>query len=491
MITRILLLCTLFFFNHMEQLSAQSTQEASNSINIFSSSPTFLKYAKSTVDEPLLAVVNYSFDKGVYSVIDSNTYSWSGARTSQQQNIPFPEVNALSFDTSTHYNIYFAGSLDYNSRYLHTYTADGLVSENLRQSWVDGKWMNNYVENNIYSGKVLQEKISKTWNPTTSSWFWQQKEIYHYSSGVLVNVIYQSLNLTTSVWENVQSKSYFYAGTDTSEILMQVWDGFGWLNISKDNYSYHSGKLVSRVAQNWDTLKNVWENNMRWEYSFPSGLLESAIVSFWNDKDLTWQNSSRNVYTYSGTNLIANNSETWDNTVLGWQSDYKYNYEYYGANVAKMTIQYWDTITHSLVNNQQFVYEYNLKNALSKTSIYYWYAGAWNHPLKVGSSLRKYYYASTTSLLDEALLTNAAFITPNPVKEGERAYLNFEANSEGKVSIDLMNQLGQQIFNSESYINPGKQSISIPTDNLPAGMYMLKLKQNNKISQTFKLIKGS
>lgn len=488
--SRVVLLLTILFSTLIiENIKAQSSQNFAGPNTSHYLAPTLLNYGKATADEPLLAVVNYSFDSGTYSIIDSNAYSWSGARTSQQQSIPFAEVNATQFDTSTHYNIYFAGTLDYNSRYLQTFTLDGLVSEKLRQSWVDGKWMNNSVENNIYSGKFLQERISKTWNPSTSSWYLERKETYNYVSGTLVNIIYESLNPMTTLWEKAQSKSYSYSGSDTSEILDQEWDGFGWLNYSRVNYNYAGGKLVSEIHQTWDTVINNWKNSMKWEYTYPSGLLETAIVSFWNSSGLYWQNVSRNEYSYSGVNLISFHSENWDNVALSWQSQYKYIYDYSGANVSKMVIQYWDTITHSLKNNQQFVYEYNLRNALAKTSIYYWYSGGWYHPSTITSALRKYYYASSSAVLEPTDFTKSAFIAPNPVKEGEITYLNFYADSENKASIDLINPLGQQILHLEPQINIGMQSVVIPLDNLPVGVYFLKLNQGSKFSQTLRLVK--
>jgi hypothetical protein len=442
---------------------------------------------KVTSSEPLLAVANYSYD-GSYKIIDSNSYTWSSLRTSVQQHIPFPEVNAIEYDALTRLNIY-GGSLDFNSRCLQSYTVDGLISEKLQQGWSSGLWVNNELTNYTYSSLLLQESVTKNWNISTSSWEFSIKQKYSYSSGQLDNIITQYWNPIALIWINTNRFSYRYLGTDTTEFLSESWDGANWVNDYKKNYSYVGGKMIENIEQSWDVVNNLWQNTRRWDYVYSGLLLEKKTIQNWNSSTSTWQSDARNTYSYIAAGLVTDHYEIWNNDMAVWQSYYKYLYDYSGTHVSKMIIQYWDTTSHSLENRQQLLFQYNSKNDLSEVSIYSWYGGKWQHPLAGYSAFRKYYYASSTSSGIENYAVVNAFLSPNPVQGLSNTTLYYYASQVSKIEVCVYNQIGQRIFCFNQKSEIGCCSFIIPTESFSSGAYFVQLIDETRRRQSFKLIK--
>jgi len=83
--------------------------------------------------------------------------------------------------------------------------------------------------------------------------------------------------------------------------------------------------------------------------------------------------------------------------------------------------------------------------------------------------------AETTEIADFEMK-----VFPNPVKSGE--YVSIEFNnfsSEKPVSIAIINIIGKQLLNLE--IDTAIFKLQIAKEKFPAGIYILKAKQDNKI----------
>ena len=66
-------------------------------------------------------------------------------------------------------------------------------------------------------------------------------------------------------------------------------------------------------------------------------------------------------------------------------------------------------------------------------------------------------------------------LSPNPIKTGETSQLIFDAPQAGSGTISVINLLGAIIKSQNMTINKGKNSISIDTQGLKAGVYLIKL----------------
>jgi len=67
---------------------------------------------------------------------------------------------------------------------------------------------------------------------------------------------------------------------------------------------------------------------------------------------------------------------------------------------------------------------------------------------------------------------------PNPSRGN--TLIPFELKESGKVQFRLINQLGQQLFESENYFDLGKHQIDLNTENYPAGIYFYSIEFKGK-----------
>lgn len=88
---------------------------------------------------------------------------------------------------------------------------------------------------------------------------------------------------------------------------------------------------------------------------------------------------------------------------------------------------------------------------------------------------------------DEELISDKIEVNPNPF--ASKLHVNFNMVKENNVTIDLFNTNGNKVYSVERIIAAGQQQIAIPAENLPQGMYLLKVTYNDK-QENFKLIKG-
>lgn len=87
----------------------------------------------------------------------------------------------------------------------------------------------------------------------------------------------------------------------------------------------------------------------------------------------------------------------------------------------------------------------------------------------------------------EALISDKIEVNPNPFTS--KFHINFNLVKENNVNIDLFNSNGTKVYSVEKTITSGQQQIEIPAENLPQGLYLLKVIYNNR-QESFKLIKG-
>ncbi len=86
-----------------------------------------------------------------------------------------------------------------------------------------------------------------------------------------------------------------------------------------------------------------------------------------------------------------------------------------------------------------------------------------------------------TSSVDEInYFTNFRF-TPNPLSRGNVLNLIWDSSESGELSLDLFDVSGKQVYqNNYSFYN-GNNNITIPTEFLGSGMYIVKVSVENKI----------
>lgn len=92
-----------------------------------------------------------------------------------------------------------------------------------------------------------------------------------------------------------------------------------------------------------------------------------------------------------------------------------------------------------------------------------------------------------TSTGNESLQSDYIEANPNPFTNELK--VTFDMVRENSVSINLFNTNGTKVYSADRIITAGQQQIKIPAENLPQGLYLLKVTNNNR-QESFKLVKG-
>lgn len=102
----------------------------------------------------------------------------------------------------------------------------------------------------------------------------------------------------------------------------------------------------------------------------------------------------------------------------------------------------------------------------------------------VSSNLLAQYTVKSSSNLKNGISEKnvdlALKVYPNPVKSGEYITLKFENfNSNKPISIDIINIIGKKLLSTT--IDSSSFKLLMTKNKYPAGIYIFKAKQNNKI----------
>lgn len=88
---------------------------------------------------------------------------------------------------------------------------------------------------------------------------------------------------------------------------------------------------------------------------------------------------------------------------------------------------------------------------------------------------------------NEELTAEQITVNPNPFNDVLKVSVNF--TKESTISLELYNTNGRRVYSNEQSVSAGPQQISIPSANLPQGVYLLKVNNGIK-AENFKLVKG-
>ncbi|MCP4439713.1 MAG: PKD domain-containing protein [Aureispira sp.] len=96
-------------------------------------------------------------------------------------------------------------------------------------------------------------------------------------------------------------------------------------------------------------------------------------------------------------------------------------------------------------------------------------------------------YNTVTSVVDKEINAQSSMaVFPNPVSRELTINLNSVADSDAQIAVFDLN--GQQVINKVVNVAEGEQQFSLPVNNLPAGMYIIRM-QGERLQHTEKFIK--
>lgn len=96
-------------------------------------------------------------------------------------------------------------------------------------------------------------------------------------------------------------------------------------------------------------------------------------------------------------------------------------------------------------------------------------------------------YVASLSVGDKHGLVNDVVIVPNP--SSGQAVLNITLAKEQNVQVTVTDITGKQLWAANEQMNKGTQRITLPASGLPAGVYMVRVADEQGVQQTLKWVK--
>ncbi|MFM9027384.1 MAG: T9SS type A sorting domain-containing protein [Bacteroidota bacterium] len=421
--------------------------------------------------------------------------------TSTDRRNPNPSVNRLRQVMDSVYNWpWNAGAnqwdlqpngrnlnLQYDSRY-------NLLSYDY-QTWSGIEWSNHYRYSFTYDANDnIETESGKNWNG--SAWIDDYRYFYVFDSGnKLVSETYQTWDGT--IWVN--DARYVYAYDSNNNLLSRTyksWDGTAWTNSSRRNCTYDAlNNLLSATYQNW--YGSSWINASNYLYSYAAnGNCLDEVIQVWGSS--AWADDSRNFFTYdSNNNRVSETSQYWDGT--SWSDSYRFVYTY-DANDNMLSETYQSLIGAVWTDGYRTVYTYDANNNVLTETNQDWVSTYWANSYSssksydandyLTSTVQQFYDLSgfivvsgdsTNYYFNTVTGTNTAFgeikntvVYPNPASEN--LSVDIKLSKATDVMLQLKDIIGKNIIEPILLKNvSGIQTRSIPTSQLPNGVYFLEV----------------
>jgi YD repeat-containing protein len=307
------------------------------------------------------------------------------------------------------------------------------------------------------------------------------------TSGEITTYTYTEGNVSaevTQTWENgswTNSVKVVYSlNTNGTPYEMQtfVWNGADWINDKKTTSmvwaNWQNRELASYSVQYWQ--EDTWVNGERYSTTF-NGNNFTGIVELWENGE--WVNSKKETYSRTATDE-ENILENW--TESGWEKDEKYTGTFDSTgNPTGMQYSSWYDIEWVAEMELFFDLTYNESSDVTEMVFRYW-----DPDLTAPANVTKYQYSSflhfTTAISDVNVLKGVK-VFPNPVSNSFNIRID-----EPKITncqVNITNLAGQTIFNNIFSEN----QISINTESLNTGMYLLSIKTADGKIYNSKLLK--
>ena len=372
------------------------------------------------------------------------------------------DLNDWQHDSNTTYNYDESGRVTeeivqepgnnlYVSRISYSYDLTGNITEEVSYVWGDNEWTPVSGEKSVYminddsqfSGIIEQTLENGIWVNTTKtvyvlndfnipigilSYYWKGDDWMIYS---------KTKNITWADWPTRKLAAY----------TLQYWHNYSWFN-GERYFTQYDGDNYTATTEVWDSVE--WVNSTRETYSLTDNV-EINTVEKWTESG--WENSDK----YQGTTDDEGNPagfqySTWSSS--GWTTvmelffDLEYNE---GKDVTEMIFRYWDPGLTSPINVSKYVFSNFLH--------------------------------ITTDVSDVYTLENVK-VYPNPVSSAFTIQIDEPVFSGYKVNIT--NLSGQTVFSSTF----SSQQVSINTEHLISGMYLLTIKTDSGKIYNSKLLKN-
>lgn len=353
------------------------------------------------------------------------------------------------------------------SNTTYDYDAVGRLTEEIEQEAQTGIYLSRNSYAYDYFGNITEDvyytRGVDEWIPAGGS----KSEYLLNVNGEVVGVIEKII--MDGEWIN-KTKTEYILNANAVPIGMQTynWTGTDWELYGKTvNITWHNWQKRQIAGYTFQYLQNgVWTNGERYFAQYNGN---NYIGEFETWQNTQWEYTKREVYSKTAEEEILTLG-SWNGA--GWVMEERYTTKFDAQdNQTKMEFSTW-TETEWLTE-LEFFFDLTYNESIDVTELVIRYR---DPDITEPANISKYVFSNflhfeTTEVKNVNLLENVA-VYPNPVTSVFNIKINDKSSSEFAVSI--VNLAGQTIF-SRNYSTP---SISVNTELLPGGMYLLNIKSS-------------
>lgn len=222
----------------------------------------------------------------------------------------------------------------------------------------------------------LDSVVSYVWEGQTSVFI--PSDVYIYGKDqVEQNRVIERLSLPSRAKVNIQ-RYYDDANGNTSQYVLQVWNGTAYVNSSRTDYSYNpEGYLSREVFSRYEG--NAWVSYQQHLYNYDEDMTVMTYLRQMMYSPGVWTDFSYKNYLYDEQGrLIERNEQRISDGVIFWAEQFTYD-ENNRVSVRVRQGQKYDPVTRTypLVNLNRQIYSYDRFGDLSEYLIENYTSGSW------------------------------------------------------------------------------------------------------------------
>ncbi|MFQ3181391.1 MAG: hypothetical protein ACI9Z4_000985 [Polaribacter sp.] len=351
-----------------------------------------------------------------------------------------------------------------------------------------GVWKKSYQQLYSYTNGNLTNEISQNWDTSNSVWMNSDNYSYTYGSNNLLTAeIDKEWSPDTSSYVNTYKMECIYNSSGkVTEFHSYDWTNNQWVLGDKLEISYDTNNKISRaISYNWNGSAYVLEDRTIISYN-ASNRITQYIYEGWDGTD--WNNSDITAFTYNANNKVSLElTKMWNGNAF--VDEYKVEFQY-DANGNLLVETYSDMNNGAWRVSNSESYAFDTSKLMSsfihpfkdKTGLDYIFSDFPYVNKLVSSSYdatnrNTYYYDGATASIPKFNLADVD-VYPNPAIN----VLNVSIQNVSIYKIEVYNLLGKKVLTST------KSKINV--ENLPKGVYLLKVQSEDGGLLTKRMIKN-
>lgn len=380
-----------------------------------------------------------------------------------------------------------------------TYDEFGNLLTSTWQKWENGGWVNTIKSIYTYTtNRKVLTYIGQQWNG--SSWVNQNKTTNSYDvSGNAVAVLMETW--LSGNWTNVSYELYTYDSSNNRLTgSRQVWINGGWLNDQQYTWTYNANNsMLTSIIENWSNGEWAFFYKETYVYNTSNQAIQ-ITGQLWTGS--VWAFSEKFTYTYNSLGFVTMAvGELWENNQWVFYERGQFGHNNFGGIQSSLR-ELWSA--NNWMNTNLTNYNYDANGNALICDLYFWDGNVW---IQNQDGVMRLYYsysintkdvtgykalASYTSIqvgIPDSEMENKQTLTLSPNPANDKVILHFELLNDVETEINIFNNAGVKVREVlKQKMNKGINNITVAVNDLPSGMYMVRLTAGNQTKHVKLLI---